>query len=100
MSALAVMPVASEPVSCLSRRLADLLAQGEADGIQLPDAAREQATLLVEVLRRRILRTPDRDHRSLFDLDDRLIELMGFNPWTRTTTCLLPWRAISSLGRA
>ena len=77
MSALAVMPVASEPVSCLSRRLADLLAQGEADGIQLPDAAREQATVLVEALRRRILRKPDRDHRSLFDLDDRLIELMG-----------------------
>ncbi len=32
---------------------------------------------LVEALRRRIVRKPDRDHRSLFELDDRLIELMG-----------------------
>ena len=32
---------------------------------------------LVEVLRRRIVRKPDGDQRSLFDLDDRLIELIG-----------------------
>ena len=31
----------------------------------------------MEALRRRIVRKPDRDHRSLFDLDDRLIELMS-----------------------
>ncbi|MBX9599417.1 MAG: siphovirus Gp157 family protein [Bryobacteraceae bacterium] len=48
-----------------------------ADGSPLPDSAREHATVLVEALRRRITRRPERDHRSLFDLDDRLIELMG-----------------------
>jgi len=56
--------------------LAELLEQS-ADGSQLPDSAREHATGLLEVLRRRIARTSERDHRSLFDLDDRLIELMG-----------------------
>src|SRR5258708_13592347 len=79
MAALAVVPVTPETVSGLSRRLAELLEQSEADGVQgqLPDATREQAAGLVEALRRRIVRRPDRDHRSLFDLDDRLIELMG-----------------------
>ncbi len=79
MSALAVVPVTPETVSGLSRRLAELLEQSESEGVQgqLPDATREQATGLVEALRRRIVRKPDRDHRSLFDLDDRLIELMG-----------------------
>ena len=79
MSALAIVPVMPETVSGLSRRLAELLEQSESEGVQgqLPDATREQATGLVEALRRRIVRKPDRDHRSLFDLDDRLIELMG-----------------------
>ncbi len=79
MSALAVLPAMPETVSALSRRLAELLEQSESEGFlsQLPDATREQATDLVEALRRRIVRKPDRDHRSLFDLDDRLIELMG-----------------------
>ena len=77
MSALAlVMP---ETASGLSRRLAELLEQNESEGVQsqLPDATREQAIGLVEALRSRIVRKPDRDHRSLFDLDDRLIELMS-----------------------
>ena len=79
MAALAVVPVTPETVSGLSRRLAELLEQSESEGVQgqLPDATREQATGLVEALRRRIVRKPDRDHRSLFDLDDRLIELMS-----------------------
>ena len=79
MSALAIAPVIPQPVSRLSRQLADLLEQSESEGVQsqLPDATREQATTLVEALRRRIVRKPDRDHRSLFELDDRLIELMG-----------------------
>lgn len=79
MSALAIVPVIPETVTGLSRRLADLIEQSEPEGLQgqLPDAAREQATGLMEALRRRIVRKPDRDHRSLFDLDDRLIELMG-----------------------
>jgi len=79
MSALAIVPGKPETISGLSRRLAELLEQSESEGAQsqLPDAAREQATGLVEALRRRIVRKPDRDHRSLFDLDDRLIELMS-----------------------
>ncbi len=76
MSALAVLPAPAETTAGLSRRLAELLEQG-ADGSPLPDSAREHATVLVEALRRRITRRPERDHRSLFDLDDRLIELMG-----------------------
>src|SRR2546425_9740281 len=78
MSALAIVPGVPETISGLSRRLAELLEQSESEGVQsqLPDATREQATGLVEALRRRIVRKPDRDHRSLFDLDDRLIELM------------------------
>lgn len=76
MSAVAVLPAPAETTAGLSRRLADLLEQG-ADGSPLPDSAREHATVLLEALRRRITRRPERDHRSLFDLDDRLIELMG-----------------------
>jgi hypothetical protein len=79
MSALAIVPGIPETISCLSRRLAELLEQSGSEGAQsqLPDATREQATGLVEALRRRVVRQPDRDHRSLFDLDDRLIELMS-----------------------
>jgi hypothetical protein len=76
MSALAVVPTPAETPSGLSRRLTELLEQS-ADGSQLPDATREHATVLLEALRRRIVRRTERDHRSLFDLDDRLIELMG-----------------------
>jgi hypothetical protein len=76
MSALAVVPVAAETASSLSRRLAEMLEQS-GDGSALPDAARDHAAVLVEALRRRIVRRAERDHRSLFDLDDRLIELMG-----------------------
>lgn len=76
MSALAVVPAPAETTAGLSRRLAELLEQG-VDGSPLPDSAREHAAVLVEALRRRITRRPERDHRSLFDLDDRLIELMG-----------------------
>jgi hypothetical protein len=76
MSALAVVPAPAETTAGLSRRLAELLEQG-VDGSPLPDSAREQATVLLEALRRRITRRAERDHRSLFDLDDRLIELMG-----------------------
>lgn len=79
MSALAIAPVTLETVAGLSRRLAELLEHSEPVGVQsqLPDAIREQAAGLVEALRRCIVHRPDRDHRSLFDLDDRLIELMG-----------------------
>ena len=76
MSALAVVPAPAETTAGLSRRLAELLEQGT-DGSPLPDSSREHATVLLETLRRRITRRPERDHRSLFDLDDRLIELMG-----------------------
>ena len=52
MAALAVVPVTPETVSGLSRRLAELLEQSESEGVQgqLPDATREQAAGLVEVL--------------------------------------------------
>ena len=79
MSALAVVPTMPETVAGLSRRLAELLEESEAHGTQsqLQDGTRAQAADLVEALRVRIVRKVDRDHRSLFELDDRLIELMG-----------------------
>ena len=78
MSALAVVPTMPETVAGLSRRLAELLEESEAHGTQsqLQDGTRAQAADLVEAPRVRIVRKVDRDHRSLFELDDRLIELM------------------------
>jgi hypothetical protein len=62
----------------LGQRLAQLLsdASQEATGGQLPDVLRERVADLAEAIRRRTAETAERDPRSLFDLDDRLIELM------------------------
>jgi len=59
-------------------RLTALLKEAEQDSIggQLNDAARERIADALEALRARVIRTPERDLRSLFDLDERLIDLM------------------------
>lgn len=76
--AAAVLPVQSpESALELGKRLVTLLEDAELDaGGQLPETAREHLADLVEALRRRLAIKASRDPRSLFDLDERLIELM------------------------
>ena len=76
MSALTVMPATAESASHLARRLTELLERGDSDGPLLGDSTRDSALVLMEALRQRIQQRAEPDHRSLFDLDDRLIALM------------------------
>lgn len=77
-TATAILPV-TEPPALVAERLATLLRQAEAESIgdDLPQLIRDQATDLIEVLRSRVRVCPERDPRSLFDIDDRLVELMN-----------------------
>lgn len=75
MAPVAVMPASQESAADMARRLADLI--DGADQHSLPDALRDQIAVLLDALRSRIVRKPERDHRSLFELDDRMIELMS-----------------------
>ena len=76
--AVLATPSSSESTFDVCKRLAELLEQAEQDTVdgQLPDSIRDRIADLVEVLRRRVVRKTERDPRSLFDLDERLIELM------------------------
>jgi hypothetical protein len=67
-----------ESVVDLGRRLAQLLSEAgpEAKAGQLPDPVRERVADLAEAIRRRTAKRAERDPRSLFDLDERFIELM------------------------
>lgn len=78
MAALAVSPNTSESVLDLAKRLAEVIeqaAQDSTDG-RLPESSRERAADLVEGLRRHFARKSERDPRSLFDIDERLVDLM------------------------
>ncbi len=75
MAAVAVLPVAQESAAELARRLAGLIECSEQHS--MPDAVRDLVAVLLDTLRLRVVRKLERDHRSLFELDDRLIELMG-----------------------
>jgi hypothetical protein len=61
-----------------SRRLTELLARAgmEGGGDRLPDHLRERIADTLDILRSRLGRRVERDPRSLFDLDERLIDLM------------------------
>ena len=77
--AAAVLPLQSpESALELGKRLVTLLEDADRDaaGGQLPETAREHLADLIEALRRRLAVKASRDLRSLFDLDERLIELM------------------------
>ena len=80
--AATIIPVAGQPadesVFDLGARLAGLLAEAgqDASGGQLPEALRERVADLAEGIHRRTARKAERDPRSLFDLDERFIELM------------------------
>ena len=67
-----------ESVYDLGQRLSEILAEcGQtASGGEVPEAIRDRVADIVEAIRRRIARRAERDLRSLFDLDDRFIELM------------------------
>ena len=67
-----------ESVFDIGKRLAGLLGQAEQEAVngRLPDAVRERLTDTVEALRVRVARKMERDPRSLFDIDERLVELM------------------------
>jgi len=62
----------------MGTRLAGLLAEAGEDAIggQFPEAMRERIADLAEGIRRRLARRAERDPRSLFELDERFIELM------------------------
>ena len=77
-ASLSIVPAACESVFDIARRLTALIdeAEQEAAGGQLPDRVRERLADTVEALRLRVAPKPDRDPRSLFDLDERLIDLM------------------------
>ena len=75
---IAVLAPAPESVFQIGKRLNELLTEAEVDcdGDGLPEPARERIANVVEALRTRVVRRPERDLRSLFDLDEELIELM------------------------
>lgn len=77
---LTVLPASTghDSVFDLGARLILLLKDAEAESIggQLADSTRERMADLVEAMRRQVIPTQDRDLRSLFDLDERLIDLM------------------------
>ena len=77
-TAIAILP-ATEPSTVVAERLATLLRQAETESIgdDLPQFIRGQAADLIEVLRGRVRVHPERDPRSLFDIDDHLVELMN-----------------------
>ncbi len=77
-AALSVSPNTSESVFDVAKRLAELVgeaAPGSVDG-KLPDEIRERVADLVEALRKHVVAKPERDPRSLFDIDERLVDLI------------------------
>jgi Siphovirus Gp157 len=71
-------PTVLESALEASRRLTELLTQAETDCARdrLPDNLRDRIADTLDILRSRLGRRVERDPRSLFDLDDRLIDLM------------------------
>jgi hypothetical protein len=62
----------------MARRLAELMegaAEESVDG-KLSEELRVRVADLVEALRKRVVLKPERDPRSLFDIDERLVDLM------------------------
>jgi hypothetical protein len=67
-----------ESVFDIGKRLAGVLEQAEQEAVdgRLPDTVRERLADTVEALRVRMARKTERDPRSLFDIDERLVDLM------------------------
>lgn len=67
-----------ESVFDIGKRLAGLLEQAEQEAVngRLPDAVRDRLADTVEALRVRMAPKTERDPQSLFDIDERLVDLM------------------------
>src|SRR5215469_2297475 len=79
MASLRLAPSAApEPMSGIGRRLIDLLNEAETASTddQLSPNLRSRIVDALEALRSRLTQNGERDPRSLFELDERLIELM------------------------
>lgn len=72
------LSIRDESICDIGDRLARLLekARHESTDGQLPEETSERLADAVEALRSRVARKPGRDPRSLFDLDERLVDLM------------------------
>lgn len=75
---LSVLPNTSESVFDVAKRLADLMEEAAAESVggKIPEGARERVADLVEALRKHVAARPERDPRSLLDIDERLVDLM------------------------
>ena len=75
---IAIRPAEAESIFDVGRRLNSLLEEAErevAEG-QLPESARSRLADVLDALRVKLKRRAERDPRSLFHLDEHLIELM------------------------
>src|SRR5262245_20830025 len=75
---IAIRPAEAESIFDVGRRLNSLLEEAErqaAEG-QLPESARSRLADVLDALRVKLSRKTERDPRSLFDLDDHLLDLM------------------------
>lgn len=77
-AAMSVSPNTSESVFDVARRLAELMQGAAKDSVDgnLPEELRVRVADLVEAIRKRVALKPERDPRSLFDIDERLVDLM------------------------
>ncbi len=75
---LSVFPTVSESVFDVARRLNELMQGAAAESVdgKLSGELRERVAELVEALRKHVASKPERDPRSLFDIDERLVDLM------------------------
>jgi hypothetical protein len=73
-----IVPAPAESVFDIGERLAVLLKQARPDAAsgQIPESVLARLADTAEVLRSRLVQRAERDPRSLFDLDERLIDLM------------------------
>jgi hypothetical protein len=74
----AIAPMPAESVFDIGERLAGFLkrAKQEAADGEIPESVLARASDMVDALRSRLIQKTERDPRSLFDLDERLVELM------------------------
>src|SRR6187431_1680768 len=75
---IAIRPAEAESIFDVGRRLNILLEEAERQATegQLPEGERSRLADVLDALRVKLSRKTERDPRSLFDLDEHLIELM------------------------
>jgi hypothetical protein len=75
---IAIRPADTESLFDVGRRLNSLLEEAERQSTegQLPESARSRLADVLDALRVKLSRKTERDPRSLFDLDEHLVELM------------------------